>query len=107
MLFPRVRNRIVFRGRALAKKIGKPVAKRSMAFVNSRPKLRQYIIGLCHRLGFYEKIRRLHRRLHGQSQVTPFEAHFANPQSFADLSPRARQFYADLKAAIERNKGID
>lgn len=106
MLLPGVRNRIVFRGKALAKKIGKPVAKRSMVFFNSRPKLRQYIIGLCHRLGFYEKIRRVHRRLHGQPLMASVEAHFANPQSFTDLSPRARQFYTDLKAAIEKNKGI-
>lgn len=104
MFFHRLQSRIFFRGKTLAKKIGKPVVKRSIALVNSWPKLRQCIVGMCHRFGLYEKMRLLHRRLHGQQLMVPFEMHLANPEKFADLSPRARRFYADLKTAIEKNK---
>lgn len=91
--------------KALVKKIASPVVKRALAFVNTRPELRQRIINLSHRLGLYKKIHQLYWILQKQNHtVLPPVANYLITNEDASLSPRARQIYSDLKTVIEKNK---
>ncbi|MDN0076842.1 class I SAM-dependent methyltransferase [Crenobacter sp. SG2303] len=95
----------VSRAKALVKKIGRPVVKRAMEFVNARPVLRKNIIELINRLGLYERIRRRYWILQGKThKVSPLVIGRSFVNEFSDLSPRARQIYADLKIEIKKYK---
>ncbi len=72
-----------------------------LSVINSHPKLRRYALAVIYRLGLYGIARRLYARIAGTS-IRGQYSFIATDH--AHLTPRARQIYADLKAAIAQHK---
>ena len=69
------------------------------------PRLRQRLIGCCHRLGLYPKLKVFYRKLSGATDFTDaFARHDSAPTELQNLSPRAQQIYFQLKEAIARRQ---
>jgi FkbM family methyltransferase len=70
-----------------------------------RPALRQRVLRWSGKLGLYTTLKSLQLKAIGHHQSTYSDAQdFANqPASLQNLPPRARQIYAELKAAIEQH----
>ena len=91
--------------KTLIKKTGRPIVRRTLAFVNARPALRQRCVLVIHQLGLYDRLRSLYSKLQRLSSPSPLGA--AGPHSItelADLSPHALRVYQDLEDAIENSK---
>ena len=94
------------RVKALAKK----VLKQLLPFLLARPTLRTLATRLAHRLGIADRLKHFVRSclvisppINGTNDDYCISS---NPiTDFANLSPRARQIYIDLKLAIEQKKG--
>lgn len=86
----------------LLKRLVKALLRRVLSFINNHPKLRQYVLIIINRLGLYGMACTLYARTaYGEGMRGP---HNFIPTDIAHLSPRARQIYADLKAAIDRRQ---
>jgi len=85
--------------RILPGRVVKDILRGGMSWVNSHPKLRQYVMAITQRLGLYTVVRVIYSRLEG----APYQPRSRKTSGLtsADLSPRARQIYTDLKATIE------
>jgi len=85
--------------RILLSGIVKSILRRGLSSVNSHPRLRQYAVALTQRLGLYSNARAFYSRLKG----APYRPRSRKTSGLtsADLSPRPRQIYTDLKATIE------
>ena len=96
------------RTKALIKKIARPIVRLCITFVTTHPALKNRIVTLANRLGFYQLLRSVYWRLSGRGHLLRPPAghsHLPNqPNELPQLTPRARKIYADLKAAIEKNK---
>jgi hypothetical protein len=90
--------------KALAKKLGKSMAQQVFSYISARPGLRYRCINAASKLGLYEPLRLMYRKFRGHR----FAGHHHSPaaKSLAHMTPRARRIYADLKAAIEKNKEV-
>ena len=95
--------------KVLVKKIARPIVRLCITFVATHPVLKIRIVTLADHLGFYQLLRSVYSRLSedghffNASVATP--RHLVNqPNDLSQLTPRARKIYADLKAAIEKNK---
>lgn len=85
----------------------KNIIKKTMYWLLKNPKFRQALINLSHRLGLYQYLKSLHQ--YYRKRFVNYPSVLANhhpwlSKSQQDLSPRARQIYVDLKAAIEQTK---
>ncbi len=92
---------LVVRLKMLAKKIIRPIARRGVAFLSARPELRLRCVTWAKRFGLYEPFRAFYSwvaspSMLGQSIVSDL--------TLTQLTPHARHIYADLKAAIEKNR---
>ncbi len=92
---------LVVRLKMLAKKIIRPIARRGVAFLSARPELRLRCVTWAKRFGLYESFRAFYSwvaspSMLGQSIVSDL--------TLTQLTPHARHIYADLKAAIEKNR---
>ena len=87
------------------KHIAKAVLRRVRTFINTHPKLRRCTLAAITRLGLYEVARTSYAWLTEAS----YRSNVRGPHNFvikdiAHLTPPARRIYADLKAAIEKNR---
>jgi hypothetical protein len=88
--------------RILLSGIVKDILRGGMSYVNSQPSLRQYAVAIIQRLGLYSIARAIYSRVKGAYYRSgKRRSHVATP---ADLSPRARHIYADLKTVIEHRQ---
>jgi len=92
------------------KALTKRVLKQLVPFVVARPTLRTLATRLAYRLGVAERLKPFVRSCLASSTPASQTADFdlspiAQYTDLETLSPRARQIYADLKAAIEQKKG--
>ena len=92
----------------VVKKIARPIVRLCITFVVAHPAVKNRIVTLAHRFGFYQLLRSVYWRLSGRGHLLRPPAghsHLPNqPNELPQLTPRARKIYADLKAAIEKNK---
>jgi len=97
-----VKNRI----KAAARKGAVPMLRTSVSFVNSRPQLRQQLVGITKKTGTYKKIKSIYHRLQHVSREDHALVGRNESQVYQSslLTPHARQIYHDLKTAIEKNK---
>jgi len=99
---------LALRLKALLKKIGRFLIKCVIAFLSSHPGLRHRCVAVAQRFGIYNYLRSFYFRCYGQQD--PMNSPSVLGQSAVSnatldqLSPRARQIYADLKAAIEHHR---
>lgn len=89
----------------LPKRFVKALPRRGLSFIDNHPKLRRYVLAIIRRLGLYPIARAVYARM----VAATYRSGTRNPYDFiptdiAHLTPRARQNYADLKAAIERRQ---
>lgn len=84
----------------ISKRVAGAILHRGLSFINKHPALQRYILLITRTLGLYPLARTIHARL-TTSIRTPYGF---TPKDIAHLSPRARQIYFDLKAAIERHQ---
>jgi SAM-dependent methyltransferase len=95
------------RVKTLAKKIGNPMAQHVFAYISARPGLSFKCSIVARKLGLYEQLLSLYRKFTGYHNfpvMNPTTSEAAFTESLAYLTPRARRIYANLKAAIEKNK---
>jgi|GEM_PF-3453983 len=94
--------------KALFKKIARPFIRRCIIFIKARPSLRSKTIVLAHRLGMYHSIRTVYDRILGHGPITRgFPSSAKTPTLSVELSqltPRAREIFAELKAAIKNQQ---
>lgn len=90
------------RFRILLNSPAKEILRRGLSFVNSHPRLRQHTLAIIQRLGLYTIARAFYSRLKGAPYRSSMRGSYGSTP--ADLSPRARQIYANLKAAIEHKQ---
>ena len=99
------------RVKAHIKKIARPILRRGITFIGARPTLRAGVVTLARRLGFYSALSSLHWRLSGHSPAltsTVGPGNGLNQQHKShQMTPGALRVYADLKTAIDKNKGIN
>ena len=90
--------------KALIKKIVLPVVRYGAAFLYARPGLRHRCVALIRRFGLYDFLRSFYFRLSGQQDFRNSPSVLGQSAesnlTVDQLSPRARQIYADLQAAI-------
>jgi len=84
----------------------KKLFRKATGFVTARPRLKRLVIWVAQRLGLTPRL----RRMYWSATLNHLPANAASsdqtlPTELSALTPRARQIYADLKTAIERNKG--
>ena len=90
------------RFQVLFRRVAKALLRRGLSFVNRHPQSRRYLLALINRLGLYGFARTLYARF--RSDICFGGRRNVLPADIADLTPRARQIHADLKAAIERRQ---
>lgn len=79
--------------------------RRGLSFINNHPKLQRYVLAIIRKLGLYQHARAIYARMTpASSQANKSSPYGYIPTDIAQLSPYARQIYADLKAAIERRE---
>lgn len=99
-----------FKGRAkgLIKTIARPLVRQSIAFVNARPALRNRAATLAQRAGLYQFFRSVYWRFSGYENSMRTSASGADMSNQAvespQLTPRAREIYAKLRADIENKR---
>jgi len=97
------------RSKALAKKLSKPLVRRVLFYISTKPSLRFKCVIVAEKFGLYRPLRTIYHRYverHHAHIVEPTISESAYGESLAHLTPRAREIYADLKAAIEKNKRV-
>ncbi len=90
----------------------KAFAKKALRKINHelllRPSLRQKLIGVSRRLGIHASLKTLLRKAQGHSASSTYSPYVndggLSQTNLENLSPRARQIYADLKKAVEEKK---
>jgi O-antigen chain-terminating methyltransferase len=85
--------------RILLKRLVNRIPRRVLSFINRRPKLRRYALAIINRLGVYSFARALYARVAYGTGIMGTQNFIST--DIAHLTPRARQIYANLKAAIE------
>ncbi len=97
--FDHLRSLIQLRSHESLKQRAKALARRSIKLVSRYPRLKVVAIASVSRLGFANKLYRLHL---AQDAPIEFKLTYSEPpRDLKHLSPRARKIYFDLKAAIQ------
>ena len=83
----------------------KKLLRKATGFVTARPRLKRLVISVAERLGLAPRL----RRMYWGATLNHLPANAVSsdqklPTELSALTPRARQIYADLKAAIERHQ---
>ena len=98
------------RTKALIKKIARPIVRLCITFVTTHPALKNRIVTLANRLGFYQLLRSVYWRLSGRGhflRIASTRLYMSEqPGELTQLTPRAREIYADLKVAIKNEQGF-
>ena len=93
--------------KARFKALVKKIARKAIQFASSRPWLKRWGITLAHKLGLYSRLQQLHWSTN-HNAVNASSALSSNvPSELSQLTPRARQIHADLKAAIAQRREVD
>jgi O-antigen chain-terminating methyltransferase len=88
------------RAKELIKKLVRLFARRFTAFIDGHPILRIRIVALAQRLGCHQSLRSVYWRLSGRRHP-----HSPNqPTELSQLTPRAQEIYAKLKAAMKNKQ---
>jgi O-antigen chain-terminating methyltransferase len=99
---------LLARTKVLIKKIARSFVHRGNAFFNAHPALKNRAVVLAQRLGVYQSLRSVYWRLSGHAHPMRASAGHADrpnlPNELSQLTPRAREVYAELTAAIENKK---
>ncbi len=91
--------------KTLHSRFAKMALLRGLSFINNHPKLQRHVLAIIRILGLYPLARAVYARMAPASnQADKSNTHGFIPTDIAHLPPRARQIYADLKAAIERRQ---
>jgi O-antigen chain-terminating methyltransferase len=92
--------------KAFIKGMGLPLAKQVLSYINNRTGFRRACKIVLKKLGLYQPVQSLYQKyIAWQSINTHATRKTALPRGpLIHLSPRARMIYADLKAAIEKNR---
>lgn len=99
-----------FKGRAkgLIKTIARPLVRRSIALINARPDLRNRVAALAQRVGMYAFFRSIYWRFsvyENSMRASASRADMSNQTvELPQLTPRAREIYAQLRADIENKR---
>lgn len=92
---------LLTRLKALIKKVLRKINQRLVA----HPQLRQRLIVWSHKLGLYSKLKTLQRKIASGVEQPGLSAFGDSmPIAIENMSPRARQIYAELKEAIVRHQ---
>jgi hypothetical protein len=86
---------------ALVKKTGRPLARRAIKFVDTRPKLRLSVIQLARKLGAFDRLHARYRRMtfpDDTSASTAAPGHFMDPHQ---MPVRVERIYFELKKAMQ------
>jgi ABC-type Na+ transport system ATPase subunit NatA len=83
----------------LITRIIKSLLRGGVSFVNHHPKLRLYTVAIVRKVGLSTTARSAYRRLTG-ARNRKYPNRFI-PKDLKHLSPRSRQIYIKLKAALE------
>lgn len=96
------KNRI----KAAARKGAAPMLGKSVSFVNSRPQLRQQLVGITKKTGTYKKIKSIYHRFQhiARDDHALVRRNESPVYQSSLLTPHAQQVYQDLKKATEKNK---
>lgn len=93
------------RHKPLHRQFARGALRRGQAFLKHHPRLQRYVLEIIRRLGLYSLMRDIYvRATHDSSRSNTGNPHGFIPTDIAHLSPRARQIYSDLKAAVERHR---
>jgi O-antigen chain-terminating methyltransferase len=99
---------LLARIKVLIKKIAWSFVHRGLTFFNAHPDLKDQAVVLAQRLGVYQSLRSVYCRLSGHAHLIRDSAGHADrpnlPNELSQLTPRAREVYAELTAAIENKK---
>ena len=99
---------LALRLKALVKKIVRQSVRCGAAFLTARPRLRLGCIALISGCRLYDSLQAFFSRCSAQqdsgNSPSGMEQSAASNPTVDQLPPRARQIYADLKAAIERRR---
>jgi len=102
---------LALRLKALLKKIVRFLIKCVIAFLGTHPGLRHRCVAIAQRFGIYNYLRSFYFRCYGQQDPMNSSRVLGRSADFNltvdQLTPRARQIYVDLKAAIERRQRDD
>jgi len=91
--------------KTLHRRFARVALSRGLSFINNHPKLQRYVLAIIRRLGLYPLARAIYARMIPASCRSDMRNPYGFiPTDIAHLPPRARQIYADLKAAIERRQ---
>lgn len=85
------------------KKFANPVFQAVFSFVNTRPSLQNKLVMITKKIGIYDRMKIFYHRLQNGSDVM-MKMNNSTSVSMEQLTPQARQIYADLNAAIKKNK---
>ena len=90
-----------------SKHFAKAVLHRVRTFINTHPKLRCWALATITRLGLYDIARTSYAWLTAATYRSGVRGqHSFVAKDIAQLTPRARRIYADLKAVIEKNREV-
>jgi hypothetical protein len=107
------KNGVHARMKSLSRKLGKAVAQRVFSYINTRPGFRLICINGARKFGLYEPLRSLYKKkftgylFTGQRHslvMNPASNGAVSGESLVLLTPRGRRIYADLAAAIKKNR---
>lgn len=90
--------------RMALKNLLKLFVKVGLNYVNKHPKFRLYVVVVFYKLGLDGVARSVYMRLKYGGYSPSMDLNRFIPKDASDLSPRARQIYVDLKAAIEHRQ---
>lgn len=97
-------NGLFARIKALVKKIVRPFFRRGIAFVNSRPRLRSWLVRWIRAFGLYGILQSIYFRFLRSNILHNNQSSYAVPYKLQDLTPHARHIYSDLKYAIAKQQ---
>lgn len=93
---------------ACARRIGLSPLRKIARHLTVNSRLRQSLVAVAKKIGIYKKLRALYHRVQRIPGFRYAGVFFTQdrvvPASLEQLTPRARQIYADLKIAIERRQ---
>ena len=91
--------------RSRLKAVVKKILRKFNQQLSAHPRLRRRLIAWSHKLGLHSKLKAIQRRVSGASHQAGMPAHSGSiPVGVGNMTPRARQIYAELKGAIARHK---
>ena len=86
------------------KQFAKAVLRHARTFINTHPNVRRCALATISRLGLYEVARTSYAWLSAATYRSGVRGqHNFIAKDIAQLTPRARRIYEDLKAAVDKN----